>query len=590
MTTRPGTGFYPAGWMGGPSKGEDVAQYLKSFFRSSLSNVLAGITAGVLLGTLSGALFIAANRYLGFPRLALDSFREILNRYALGMTIAFLVLSLGWVLAARSARLRWALKEVRRVALAVIHRLAGVGPVGAALVLLVSINAAAGLLDETPRPRLNILLITIDTLRADHLSAYGYGRPTSPNLDRLAKQGVLFWRAASQWPKTTPSFASMMSSTWPHTNGLIRTTALRMPDRFLMLAELLKSGGYDTRAAVANPNLATVFNFDQGFDTYLEVWKDAERNRTELVTQRGLDLLRDTSRDRPFFYWLHYFDPHARYEPPARFAGLFVNDKLFDPTWRVPLQRERRKDIGGIPTTASLGNDTRVDYYVARYDAEIRAVDEQVGVLLRELERRGLADNTLVVVTADHGESLGDHNYFFEHGRFPYDSCVRVPLIVRGPGTGAPGRILRSPVGLIDLAPTLLDLAGLPANPEAQGKSLRRLLNGERVGSSRWAFTFTESGYAKDYQRSVTSERYKLVSVPDPEDRKVMKGSDFELYDLQKDPGETRNVIGEQPKVAEALKKQLDRWIVESGAPSEAPAEVSLDRDTEEQLRSLGYL
>ncbi len=565
---------------------------LKSTFQRLRSNVLAGITAGVLLGTLSGILFVTVNRYLarGFPHLALESFREILNRYVFGMALAFLVLRVGGLLVARSARLRWALKEVRCLALAVVRRLAGGVPVGAALVLLLGVNATAGLMDDSPKPRLNILLITIDTLRADHLGAYGYGRPTSPNLDRLAKEGVLFWRAASQWPKTTPSFASMMSSTWPHTNGLIRTTALRMPDRFLMLAELLKSGGYDTRAAVANPNLATVFNFDQGFDTYLEVWKDAERQRSEIVTERGLDLLRDASGKRPFFYWLHYFDPHARYEPPARFAGLFVNDKHFDPAWRVPLQRERRKDLGGIPTTANLGNDTRVDYYVAKYDAEIRSVDEQVGILLKELERRGLADKTLVVVTADHGESLGDHNYFFEHGRFPYDSCVRVPLIVRGPGTGAPGRIVRSPVGLIDLAPTLLDLAGLPANPEAQGKSLRRLMNGERVGGSRWAFTYTESGYAKDYQRSITSERYKLVSVPDPEDRKVMQGRDLELYDLQKDPGETRNVIDEQPKVAEAMKKQLDRWITESGAPSEAPAEVTLDKQTEEELRSLGYL
>lgn len=569
-----------------------MTQYLKSASRNLRSNLLAGITTGVVLGSFSGALFITVNRYVhGFPRLALDSFRDILNRYAVGMVLAFFVLSLGGLLVARSARLRWALKEVRRVALAAVHRLAGVRPVGTALVLLVGVNAAAGLLDDdAPRPRLNILLITIDTLRADHLGAYGYDRPTSPNLDRLAREGILFWRAASQWPKTTPSFASMMSSTWPHTNGLIRTTALRMPDRFLMLAELLKAGGYDTRAAVANPNLATVFNFDQGFDTYLDVWKDAERRRTESVTQHGIELLRDTSGKRPFFYWLHYFDPHARYEPPARFARLFVNDKHFDPTWRVPLQRERRKDLGGIPTTANLGNDTRVDYYVAKYDAEIRAVDEQVGILLKELERRGLADKTLVVVTADHGESLGDHNYFFEHGRFPYDSCVRVPLIVRGPGTGAPGRIVRSPVGLIDLAPTLLDLAGLPANPEAQGKSLRRLLDGERVGGSRWAFTYTESGYAKDYQRSITSERYKLVSVPDPEDRKVMQGRDLELYDLQRDPGETRNVIDEQPKVAEAMKKQLDRWIAESGAPSEAPAEVTLDKQTEEELRSLGYL
>ncbi|HEX3532214.1 MAG TPA: sulfatase-like hydrolase/transferase [Thermoanaerobaculia bacterium] len=620
--------------------------------RSALSRILlAGLTAGVLLGIALGARAVAINRYLadGYPQLALEIFRSFLNRYAAGVVLCFLLIEITffllalilsrrgrkahglnaafWVLVATGAVL-WAflrapwLPDVRtgrgflifsavlaagafacrfvarheelarRGGDAVLRGLGHRGSVAAALVLLAAFNAGAAAVEHrAPQSRLNVLLITIDTLRADHLSAYGYPRSTSPNIDRLAREGVLFHRAISQWPKTSPSFASMMSSTYGHTNGLIRTTAQRMPDRFLMLAELLKAGGYSTRAAVANPNLGRLFNFDQGFETYLEPWREAdERRRSDLVTREGLDLLRQGADEkRPFFVWLHYFDPHARYQPSKPYDGMFVNDAHFDASWRMPLQQEQRKDIGGIPTTASLGNENRIAYYVAQYDAEIREVDQQVGILLQALEKQGLARNTLVVLTSDHGESLGEHNYFFEHGRFPYDDCVHVPLLVRAPGTSKPGHVVLSPVELIDLVPTVLDLAGLPPDREAEGKSFRRLLEGEPNGGSRWQYAFSESGYGEDYQRSVTSERFKLVYVPDTDDQQVMKGRELELYDLQQDPGETRNLIDEQPEVAAPLRAQLSRWMA-GGTTAEAPREVHIDSVAASQLRSLGYL
>lgn len=605
----------------------------------------------MLLGIVLGAGAITANRYLadGYPQLALESLRTFLNRDALGIGLLFLEIEFTflllavvlrtkartaatlnavlWVLVATGAVL-WFFQQapwvpevrtgrgflvfavlilggacacrfvarhgelVRRGARAVVRRLGGIKVAVAALILLAGVNAgAAALAHRAPQSGLNVLLITIDTLRADHLSAYGYSRQTSPNIDRLAREGVLFQRAISQWPKTSPSFASMMSSTYGHTNGLIRTTAQRMPDRFLMLAELLKAGGYSTRAAVANVNLGRLFNFDQGFETYLEPWRETdERRRSDLVTRDGLDLLRQAADEkRPFFVWLHYFDPHARYQPAKPYDGMFVNDAHFDSAWRMPFQSERRKDIGGIPTTANLGREDRIAYYVAQYDAEIREVDQQVGVILRDLEKRGLAGNTLVILTSDHGESLGDHNYFFEHGRFPYDDCVHVPLIVRAPGTSKAGHVVRSPVELIDLLPSVLDLAGLPPDPEAQGKSFRRLLEGEPDGGSRWQYAFSESGYGEEYQRSVTSERYKLVYVPDTDDQQVMKGRELELYDLHDDPGETRNLIDEHPEVAGPLREQLSHWMAD-GPTADAPREVRIDPVAEGQLRSLGYL
>ncbi|HET9209006.1 MAG TPA: sulfatase-like hydrolase/transferase [Thermoanaerobaculia bacterium] len=601
----------------------------------------------MLLGFALWAGFVDANRYLtdGYPRLALDSLRRSLNVYALGAVLLFALIELTyfllgrrwkrphaanaalWLLIATGAALAglrlspwtpaahslhgaflfgvvalvglwlaWLAacnpRAVRRGSRLARRWLGGFRPAGLALLVLIGANAAAVVaVDRAPRPRLNVLLITIDALRADHLGVYGYPRPTSPNIDRLAGEGVTFRYAVTQWPLTSPSFAAMMSSTYGHTNGLIRNTAQRMPDRPLMLAELLKDGGYGTWAAVGNVNLARVFNFDQGFDTYREIWRQEDQQKTERITRVGLDLLgQAASGGRPFFLWLHYFDPHARYEPPKPFDQMFVGDRSFDGSWRVPLNDQQEEDLGGISSKVSLGKEDRVAYYVAQYDAEIRYVDQQVGILLKELEARGLAGNTLVVLTSDHGESLGDHNYFFEHGRFPYDDCVHVPLIVRVPGEPRPGEAVRSPVQSIDIVPTILDLAGLPVDPRAEGKSLRLLLRGEHPRGDLWDYAFTESGFALDYQRSITSERYKLIYVPDAGNRRIMRGRELELYDLEADPHETRNLIDERPEVAALLKRELWRWMAKAGPTAPPPAAVSVEGEAEEQLRSLGYI
>jgi arylsulfatase A-like enzyme len=631
---------------------EPVVGQKMALVRSLLAGITAGVLAGSTLGIvfIIANRYLAD----GQPQLALASLRDFVNRYALRVGLFFLQIEITYLLLAYALGRRWKgawgahganaalwIFMVTAVALwwlrvapwtprvlsregiplfggvllvgvcagrflarhgerlrdsvsAALRGLGSAKAAGAALVLLAGVNAGAAALASheartLPRTSPNILLITIDALRADHLGAYGYARPTSPNIDRLASEGVRFQRAVSQWPLTSPSFASMMSSTYGHTNGLIRTTAQRMPDRSLMLAELLKAGGYDTWATIGNVNLARAFNFDQGFDIYRELWQEKEDRRTELTTRSALDLMDRTPDGHPFFLWLHYFDPHARYQPPKPFDGMFVNDAHFDARWRVPLLSQKRWDIGGISSNVNLGREDRVAYYVAQYDAEIRSVDSQVGILMKALKDRGLDGKTLVVVTADHGESLGDHNYFFEHGRFPYDDCVHVPLVFRGPGVARAG-VVTSPVELIDLAPTLVDLAGLPPNREAEGKSLRRLLAGERARGAGWEYAFTESGFAQAYQRSITSERYKLVYVPDAGDRRVMQGKELELYDLAEDPGETKNLIDQRPQVAGPLKERLWQWIEEGGAGGEVPEAVRVDGNAEEQLRSLGYI
>lgn len=444
----------------------------------------------------------------------------------------------------------------------------------------------------------NLLLITIDTLRADHLGAYGHLRDTSPEMDRLARDGVRFTWAVAQWPKTTPSLVSLHTGTYPRTNGVTRDTQQALPASQVTIAERLADAGWATGAVVTNANLARVFGFDQGFDRYIEVWKDVRPDHPEragYVTDHALEWLAQRPKDRPFFLWVHYVDPHARYRPPPPFDGMFVGDAHYDAGRHAPLHEGRDDDMDGIPARARLGDRDEVDFYVAQYDAEIRYADHEIGRLLAAIDTDVLRARTAVVLTADHGESLGEHRYFFDHGRLPYDTCARVPLVVRPPASDdgndrARGRVIERPVELIDVFPTLLAFAGLPDWPAAEGHDLAPLLaGGDDPGRPTWAIT--ESGYTELWQRSIRNERWKLVHVRDPADRALMTGAEWELYDVIADPGETRNLWNDAPAEAERLRAALADWVQRGPAQPPAPIRtVPIDRETEERLRSLGYV
>ena len=456
-----------------------------------------------------------------------------------------------------------------------------------------------------PSRKKNVFLITIDTLRADHLGVYGYRRDTSPHIDRFARSNVLFKNAVAQWPKTSPSFASMLTGRHPQVTGLARICPLQVGEELQLVAERFKSAGWKTLAVVSNPNLDTQFGFAQGFDDYSEGWKPEQQERIDtkgelpgpesyarFINQHAFSALDRAGQTDGLFAWIHYTDPHAPYRPPPAYSGRFVDDPWYDATRKVALNGDEVAEpyFGGIPPYARLDGprETELDYYVAEYDAAIYTTDEQVGVLLAELERRGLLEDALVILTADHGESLGEHDYFCEHGSFPYEDCTHVPLVMALPGTTGPLTI-DAPLGLIHLVPTMLSFAGLPPDAELPGQDLLPLLRGEGEPPE---FAISAAGYAEHYQQVVRAGRWKLVHVPDLNDRRRMTGAEWELYDLEVDPGELVNLAEQRPEVVESLRRKLLEWLasrrpVHSGQQGRIDA---LDPRTEELMRKLGYI
>lgn len=448
---------------------------------------------------------------------------------------------------------------------------------------------AAQLRARDARP--NIVIVSLDTTRADHLSAYGYERPTSPRLEALAAQGLRFDAAYAPSATTGPSHASLFTSLAPmahdvRKNGQVLSAALPT------LAEELAAAGYETAGIVSSFVLSRRFGFAQGFGVWDEdfsrasapegvtVWEGLEiegkfYGSAEDTTRRAIAWLDGRARpEAPFLLFVHYFDPHDPYTPPPGFAPPF------DAGPKAALKHERT---------------------VFLYDWLIAFADAQMGVLFDGLDARGLGENTLVVVVGDHGEGLMDHGHPF-HGAQIYEEAVRVPFVVRWPGRIEAGRVEKAPVPIVDLAPTLLQLAGLP-----QG----RLGADGRARADRW-LEAREAGddavflYRRHYepaelmpgftvageQFGVRQGRWKLIDAPDEGRR--------ELYDLEADPGERTNLVDREPERTAALLERLDRWRADadgqlqawrSAAGEHAPGpQPELDAQSRARLEALGYV
>ncbi len=457
--------------------------------------------------------------------------------------------------------------------------------------------------EEPPTTRPNILLISLDTLRADHLGCYGYERPTSPHLDRLAERSVRFAdaRAPSSW--TFPSHASMFAGLNPMEIGVL-TLDDRIPARTSLIAELLSEVGYQTAAFVdSGPRgfLGAERGFDRGFDRFSHCphRENAARKMDAAVTvDTAISWLDGRAAEKPFFLFVHTKDVHTApantprpdalhfpYEKPEPYRLRFVPESGPQSAWSSP---ER---AGGVEFLYDLnegylrGERDPADFSAedledlrALYDAGVYYVDEHLGRLFAHLEKTGLDENLVVIVVSDHGESFLEHHLFLH--REVYDSVLRVPLLVHLPGQ-VNGRVEERRVDLSDVAVTILRLAGLPIPAAMTGQDLLR----DEPEPDSGPRTLIASNLRRDrYQAaSLVVGRWKLVLHTFAGEEKWAS----ELYDLQLDP-EERNPVDDHPSVESRLREVLQRWIEESR--SREVHKIELDPETLEELRNLGYV
>jgi arylsulfatase A-like enzyme len=416
--------------------------------------------------------------------------------------------------------------------------------------------------------RPNVLVFLVDTLRRDHLSLYGYPRPTAPELERLASEAVVFEDARTQSSWTSPAVASLFTGEHPSAHGIADHGSTLAPG-FETLAERLKRRGYRTAAFVVNPGVGKRGGFEQGFDEY----RFLPLASAEDVVGRALAW----AGRGPWFLYLHLMDPHYPYSrAPAPFDAL-VRDPDGPPPRpdALSIAKLRRRRV--VPTQAEL------DYLRSLYDSEVAYVDGAFGGLLRELKRRGLFETTWVVFVSDHGEEFGDHGGYY-HGHTLYDELTRAALVVKPAGRFAPCRV-GAPVQTVDLYPTLAAAAGAPRG-DVPGRDLRGLLAGEPGGADAARPLFSETEL-RGRLRSVVLGRHKLVL----EDRRAAGLADLVwLYDLAADSGERNDRRAREPVRAAYLAASLRRHLELARRRSAGAGRRALDEETLAQLRALGYV
>jgi arylsulfatase len=437
----------------------------------------------------------------------------------------------------------------------------------------------------------NVVLISIDTLRADHVSAYGYDRPTTPRLDQLSREGVLFEQAYCQVVITLPSHATMLTSLYARTHGLYYNSENMLAPEVRTVAEILKEHGYSTAAVVGAKFLMPQYSgLGQGFDTFSPFPEAADpkaQRPAEEVTALARSWIEEHYREK-FFLFVHYYDPHTPYLPPAPYtATLFYEGNPYDPD-NHSLDKVSLDQRHG----AGLSDDvTDLAYPIALYDAEIAYTDDQVGELLDLLDLLDLADNTLVIVVSDHGESFGEHGIYFDHWTL-YDDTLHVPLIMRYPGHLPAGQRISSLVEAgVDIVPTALDLLALPPLPEAEGQTLVPLVEGQQ--EPRFAI-FSEQREAMAV--AIRTEQYKFIldrvtsNNPLFSENPLVEGK-RELYDLRRDPGEHQNLLtgeGAPSRMGDEFASICQEWLAQKSVQVQ-PAKGELTKELQEILKDLGY-
>jgi len=448
--------------------------------------------------------------------------------------------------------------------------------------------------DPKPISSTNVVLIVMDTARQDRLSAYGYNRETSPNLARLAEESTTYTRAYTPGGWTPPAHASLFTGLFPIAHQTTQE-AWKLGDQLTTLAEVFKSHGYKTMAIVENPMLNTRNNFNQGFSTYVETWRfrDQDDGDTPSLLRKNLA---GRNASRPVFLFINLIEPHSPYNSSKQFYYEYVTDRTINVEanmWPEYFLGERPFSQGEIRHLNEL------------YDAELLYTDYVLGQIMEEMRKANLWDDTVLIVTSDHGENIGDHD-MMDHVFSLHESVIRVPLVIRYPRLFVEGVREESPVQLTDIFPTLLGIIGVEtARYPNQGTNfLDRPKEEKAAVFSEYYYPkqvldgIAKKGLIQDEKQSTPLDRYKRrIRAVIQGDMKLIWGSDgnHELYNLRLDPGEHQNLI-DDPTEAETRRKLLvllDNFVARYDMNTKKTAPVkneALDPATRDRIKSLGYM
>ncbi|MDQ7008514.1 MAG: sulfatase [Acidobacteriota bacterium] len=467
------------------------------------------------------------------------------------------------------------------------------------LVVLIGLGLGGCRPGAPGRPRL-VVLITVDTLRADHLGAYGSRLALTPALDQMAREGARIETAWAPFGRTTQSVGSLLTGLHPLRHGA-DGLGMRLPDTVTTLPEIFSRAGYRTAAFVSNVQLRRGRGFEQGCDLYSNPQARWGSNSAAAITAEALTWVRAQREDSsPLFLWVHYLDPHWPYTPEEEFGTVTVDlqaGKDFDLFDAVRSGRLTKGQV--IFDADSILSHEEIEKVAQLYQAEVAGTDRAIGGLLAGLKATGLMGDGIVLMTADHGEAMGAHDYWFAHGEYLYDDTLKVPFLVHAPHRVPAGTLIRGNVSLEDVAPTLLDLAGLAPPPDIDGMSLADMLRSGGVHQvvSRPLVHLTDHNlvHPENPRRPVSGRAgrwwalregsWKLIRMP-------LGGGQVreELYDLAEDPEESHNLLAEQSVRAQRMRRTLE-GIAQEWLQLRAPStDEPVDLEQIETLRSLGYV
>ncbi len=450
----------------------------------------------------------------------------------------------------------------------------------AALVIVLLCGCKSRKAPDRDDQRAPVILISLDTVRSDHLSCYGWHRETTPAIDRIAEESVLFTRAFTPISHTLPAHHSLFTSRHPREHKVLFNDWVPL-EKFPLVTEALKEAGFNTAAIVSSAILEADYGLAPGFDFYDEdfqtytfresIEKKVYRKTADQVVKAALGWLEKQDLSQPFFLFLHFFDAHTEYDlTPDNYLDMFETDR----------------DL--VRIMESRGQRSAHQTKINRYDGSIRFIDDELNRVWDFLKEKGIFDKALIIITSDHGEGLGEHGWYY-HGLYVYEEQMRIPLIIRLPGSDHAGERIDALVDLVDLAPTILDFSNISQLPESRGKSLLPVIRGEKdkvrdhlFFERRWYPEENELGlknWAPGEKFGVRGESWKYIWASDEPE---------ELFDLEKDPHELHDLAPENPERINEMKKELKKyWFTVKKERIKPQPYHSLNK---EKLKSLGYL